>query len=209
MTPIINYSTTQLYNSVWMDHGSHANADVGFWRPSIDQNSNFFFGDYAQNGYDNPNQSMIFVSSVDNDDPNNPALMAPQGFNPIWAYAVAVNFGPTIQFNLNVIWNIIPPNNYVACGSVVSNTGFIDPSAPIPTPSIPNLRCLRYDLASEQPGGNLSYVWNDKGSGNDRDVTAWMVPNLHNMLAVGNYDTPSYFYLPSNLPKLAHTYGVG
>jgi hypothetical protein len=207
MTAILQYSVTQNYNSVWADHGSGANMDVGFWAPSIDTSKNFFFGHFAQAGYNYPTQSMVYVSDVINDDPNSPALKAPNHYNPIWFYPTQIVIGPTLRVNMNVIWNIVPEDNYVACGSAVSSTGLVDWTGNLPQPTIPGLRCLRYDLAARSTTG-LSFVWNDKGSGNDNDVSVWLEPALHNMLAQQGYDQPTEFYQPNNLPGLPHNYGV-
>ena len=205
MDPILQYSVTQNFNSVWADHGSHANMDVGFWGPNIDTSKNFFFGNFAQNGYDYPTQSMVYVSGVLNDDPDNPALRPPKQYNAIWFYPTQFNIGE-YTWNLNVIWNIVPEDNYVACGSAVSSTGTIPIGLP-PQPSIAGLQCLRYDLAVGKTSG-LGFVWNDKGSGNSKDVSVWIEPQLHNMLAQQGYDAPGEFYQPNNLPAFAHNFGV-
>lgn len=201
--PVIQYSTTQNYGQVWADHGSGADSDVGFWRPEL-ADGQWFLGDYAQNGYNSPWQSMAFITGVLNDDPNNPALVAPQSYTPIWWYMTWFNF---VQWNLNVIWNVVPPNGYLACGSVVSQSGIINVNDPIPTPTIPGLVCVRQDLVESNPGSNLAWVWNDKGSGNNNDVGAWLVPRLNNFVAVPNYDQPNAYYTPNNAPHFHHNYG--
>jgi hypothetical protein len=207
MAAILQYSVTQNYKSVWADHGSHANLDVGFWKPDIDTSKNFFFGHFAESGYDYPTQSMAYVSEVLNDDPANPALTPPSRYEMIWGYITKIDFAQPPKFKANIIWNVVPKDNYVACGSVVSSTGWIELGKDPPQPDIPGLRCVRYDLATAKSTG-LSFVWNDKGSGNDRDVSAWMEPDLHNMLAQRGYDRPAQYYQPNNLPTLPHNYGV-
>jgi hypothetical protein len=88
----------------------------------------------------------------------------------------------------------VAPFGYVACGHVFQK-GYDKPTTSN-SPGLDKLRCLRYDLATQVDLGGL--IWNDKGSGADRDVSVYRTPDTNVIFAVASYDTPTQ---KTNIPS--------
>lgn len=168
----LTFGTTMNYALTYNDRGSGANLDGSFYRPTPPPGA-FVLGDYAQGNYDAPSRPSTTVM-VEGEDPANPALKAPTGFDLIWS-----DKGSGADMNGSV-WMPVAPPGYVALGAV-SNTGYNPPA-------IPGLRCVRVDLVRSGLIGAL--IWNDEGSGADMDVEIFAVSGLSTFFAQGNYNPP-------------------
>jgi hypothetical protein len=182
LPPVLNFSTTSKYDRKWWDKGSGAGMDGAFYRP-IPQQGYFILGDYGQGNYNPPNGTVLTIK-VEQDDPDQPALKVPEDFVQVY------NDKGSGADEDGSFWAPIAPFGYVACGHVVQR-GYNKPD-------VPELRCLRYDLAkSIVIAGNL--IWNDKGSGANMDVSIYRNLALNTIYAVASYDTPTE---TSNAPKV-------
>lgn len=182
LPPILEFSTTSQFVRVWWDQKSGSHMDGAFYRP-VPQSGYFLFGDYGQGNYSAPTGTVTTVR-VENDDPDHPALMPPVGFSQVW-----IDKGSGARDD-GSFWAPIPPAGYVACGHV-SQGGY-------DSPNVPELRCLRFDLAkSVVLAGNL--IWNDSGSGANDDVSIYRNTVLNTLYAILSHDTPSE---TSNAPKV-------
>ncbi|MHA6572796.1 Vps62-related protein [Pseudomonas yamanorum] len=155
---LINFTTE--FVPVWNDKGTRAEKPVTFWRPSTSSDALGGFislGDVAVAGYHNINQLKIVavVSEVDRE--NGTALRAPDDFERVWEHS-----GPRHRTAVS-IWRPIAPEGYVALGLVC---GVGNEKPPRNT-----IRCVREDLTTRAYIDQL--IWSDKGSGADRDFSAW------------------------------------
>jgi hypothetical protein len=181
--PILTFGTVNQFQLMYCDKGSGADMDGSFYRGLVQGDTTFLLGDYAQGNYNAPSGSLLTVS-VQNDDPNSPALLPPTGYALIWG-----DQGSGADMD-GSIWMPIAPQGYVALGAV-SQTGYN-------TPYIPNLRCIRFDLV--KPGIIGSLIWNDQGSGAHMDVACYATNAPGLFYAQGNYNAPTGpVWLPTQL----------
>lgn len=169
--PALLFSTTSIYAWIYNDRGSGAHQDVTIWRPTPTSSDWSIVGDYAQGNYNNPNGSSVIVKAI-NDDPAQPILKAPVGFNEIW------NDHGSGGDNDGSIWFPVAPDGYVAMGAVAAS-GYSPPT-------IPSLMCVRRDFLQATTVGNE--IWSDQGSGAHMDVTLYTIVNVSGVFAAqGNY----------------------
>lgn len=185
LPPVITWGTTSEFTSVWADHGSGADRDGAFYRPKT-ADGFYTFGDYGQGNYGDPTGTVLTISVAEQPG-EEPALKAPTGFRLVWK-----DKGSGADKD-GSFWAPTPPSGYVACGHVVQR-GYDEPKVKDRTDVV----CLRVDLATQVDLGGL--IWNDKGSGADKDVAVYTVPGLNVIFAVPNYDTPSFeVWVPKNM----------
>ena len=170
--PVITFGTTSSYTLMYNDKGSGAAMDGAFYRPGAPTGF-YILGDYCQGNYNPPAMPSITIS-VANEDPTNPVLAPPIGYNLIWN-----DKGSGADMDGSV-WMPQAPAGYVALGAV-SNTGYNPPY-------IPQLMCIRFDLVQTGLLGGL--IWNDKGSGAHMDVEIYAINGLSTFYAQGNYNQP-------------------
>lgn len=169
--PVLMVSVTSNYQFVYWDKGSGATLDVSIFRPQPQQGY-FITGDYAQGNY-NPAIGSSQVLSVVNDDPANPMLVPPTGYQLVWN---DVKSGGDMDGS---IWYPIPPPGYVSLG-FVGQAGY-------DIPNIPSYRCVRQDLVKQGIAGPL--IWSDQKSGATMDVSLYSEQNASGcFVAQGNYN---------------------
>ncbi|NMO16826.1 Vps62-related protein [Pyxidicoccus fallax] len=174
LPPVIEFSTTSKFTRVWWDKGSGATMDGAFYRP-IPREGFFILGDYGQGNYLEPTGTVLTIRVVDNDDPKNPALVAPEDYRLIYK-----DKGSGADED-GSFWAPVPPFGYVACGHVIQR-GY-------DKPYIPNYRCLRHDLAAAVGLGGL--IWDDRGSGADMNVSIYRVNQLNVFYAIPSFSPPT------------------
>ncbi|WP_455823830.1 Vps62-related protein [Pseudomonas graminis] len=155
---LINFTTE--FVPVWNDKGTRAETSVTFWRPSTSSDAlgNFTcLGDVAVAGNHNINQLKVVAVVSDANGANGTALRAPDDFESVWEHS-----GPRHRHAVS-IWRPIAPEGYVALGLVC---GVGNDKPPRNT-----IRCVREDLTTQAYVDQL--IWSDKGSGADRDFSAW------------------------------------
>lgn len=156
---------------IWSDKGSGADIDGYFFTPSA-ESSYFIIGGYASRKADR--NSKICVISV-RPSKNNPEttpelLVSPGDWSLIWTDKGS---GANTDGSM---WNAVPPSKVYKCLGSVMQKGY-------KKPVLPNYRCVHSGLIKKIP--NKSIVWTDKGSGADKDVTVFSLPNSKSFFAVG------------------------
>jgi hypothetical protein len=190
LPPVIEFSTTQQYSPIWNDKGSGAHMDGAFYRP-LPQEGFYILGDYGQGNYNLPSEPVLTIR-VKEDDPEHPALKEPLD----WQFVSIWKDKGSGAHEDGSVWAPVAPFGYVVCGHVFQK-GY-DMPTPATSPGLDKYRCLRYDLATQVALGGL--IWNDKGSGADKDVAVYRVPSLNVVFAVPTYDPPIQgAYVPSAL----------
>jgi len=173
-----NFDTSSLYQ----DHNSGAPMDVGFWRAKPPQGY-YLLGDYAQGNYGSPTGTMVVVKdSVPND--AKPATLPPTGVKNVYQ-----DKGSGATNNCS-IWEMLPPDGYVALGFIVNNS--------YTQPPFSDFRCVRIDLTTKGDLDAGHTIWNDRGSGAPMDVTVYAINPKDNsdeiavgtFYAQGNYGPP-------------------
>jgi hypothetical protein len=154
------------------DSGSGAANNGDFYMP-VPPEGYHALGAVGFAGYRNPAAvgSAALVVRDKGDNPSNPPLKAPVGYEHIWNNGVGL-FGSWIPDGdvTGSFWRPIPPEGYVALGVVVHNW---TPNAANPVDQAPPLdavMCVRADLT--RTAGIGAFVWNDSESGLPIDFRA-------------------------------------
>ena len=154
---------------IWNDKGSGADLDGFFFIPAVEQ-SFFMIGGYGSQT-NAPRQSCVLSVRESAGNPSGaPKLLTPpKDWELIWA-----DKGSGADQD-GSFWKAIPPSSEYRClGSV--------PQAGYGKPSIATYRCVHSSLT--QPVSISELVWSDKGSGADKDVTLFKLPNTGSFVAV-------------------------
>jgi hypothetical protein len=156
---------------IWSDKGSGAELDGFFFAPSA-ESSYFIIGGYASGKVDrNSKICVISVRPSKNNPEESPELLVPPGdWSLIWTDKGS---GANTDGSL---WNAVPPGKEYKCLGSVMQKGY-------KKPVLPNYRCVHSGLTKKIQ--NKSIVWTDKGSGADKDVTVFKLPNSKSFFAVG------------------------
>ena len=200
---LINFTTEFL--RVWDTTGLQAKP-AAFWHPTPapDMLPGYFpLGDVAAVGLGNINGKTIVAVACESGTPSAVpgkgwALRPPLDFELIWK-----DSGSNSRRDMS-IWRPIPPEGYVALGSVCSSSH--------EKPSFNAVRCVREDLVIAS--GLSEHLWNDKGSGARQNVSAWSaVPpvaaqgEIH--LAPGVFVGSSGHLKPANFPVYSLRMQIG
>jgi hypothetical protein len=156
---------------IWSDKGSGAELDGFFFAPSA-ESSYFIIGGYASGKVDaKSNNCVISVRPSKNNPEESPELLVvPGDWSLIWTDKGS---GANTDGSM---WNAIPPGKEYKCLGTVMQKGY-------KKPVLPNYRCVHSGLTRKIQ--NNSIVWTDKGSGADKDVTVFNLPNSKSFFAVG------------------------
>ena len=153
----------------WTDKGSGADLDGFFFIPAVEQ-SFFMIGGYGSQT-NAPRQSCVLSVRESAGKPSGaPKLLTPpKDWELTWT-----DKGSGADQD-GSFWKAIPPSSEYRClGSV--------PQAGYGKPSIATYRCVHSSLT--QPVSISELVWSDKGSGADKDVTLFKLPNTGSFVAV-------------------------
>lgn len=155
----------------WSDKGSGADLDGFFFTPSIEA-SYYMIGGYAsRKGGANSKRCVMLVRPSENNPAGSPELLVPpRDWSLIW-----MDKGSGADED-GSFWHGVPPNKEYKCLGSVIQKGY-------KKPVFPNYRCVHSGLSREIK--NKSIVWSDKGSGADKDVTVFKLPNSKSFFAVG------------------------
>ena len=156
---------------IWSDKGSGAELDGFFFTPSA-ESSYYIIGGYASGKVDrNSKICVISVRPSKNNPEESPGLLvAPGDWTLIWTDKGS---GANTDGSM---WNANPPGKEYKCLGSVMEKGY-------KKPVLPNYRCVHSGLTKKIQ--NNSIVWTDKGSGADKDVTVFNLPNSKSFFAVG------------------------
>jgi len=155
----------------WSDKGSGADLDGFFFTPSA-ESSYYIIGGYAsRTGDPNSKKCVISVRQSKNNPEETPELLVPPSdWSLIWT-----DKGSGANKD-GSMWHGVPPSKYYKCLGSVMQKGY-------KKPVLSNYRCVHSGLTKKIQ--NNSIVWTDKGSGADRDVTVFKLPNSKSFFAVG------------------------
>jgi len=155
----------------WSDKGSGADLDGFFFTPSA-ESSYYIIGGYASRKGD-PNAKKCVISvrpSKSNPEETPELLVPPSDWSLIWT-----DKGSGADTD-GSMWHGVPLGKGYKCLGSVAQKGY-------KKPVLSNYRCVHSGLTKKIQ--NKSIVWTDKGSGADRDVTVFNLPNSKSFFAVG------------------------
>jgi VPS62-like protein len=155
----------------WSDKGSGADLDGFFFTPSAEY-SYYIIGGYARRkGGSKSKNCVISVRQSKNNPEETPDLLvSPSDWSLIWTDKGS---GANADGSM---WKGVPPSKEYKCLGSVMQKGY-------KKPVLSNYRCVHSGLTKEIQ--IKSIVWTDKGSGADRDVTVFKLPNSKSFFAVG------------------------
>jgi len=155
----------------WSDKGSGADLDGFFFTPSA-ESSYYIIGGYAsRTGGANAKKCVISVRPSKSNPEETPELLVPPSdWSLIWT-----DKGSGADTD-GSMWHGVPPGKGYKCLGSVAQKGY-------KKPVLSNYRCVHSGLTKKIQ--NKSIVWTDKGSGADRDVTVFNLPNSKSFFAVG------------------------
>jgi hypothetical protein len=155
----------------WDDGGTGADLDGYFYIPVVGQ-SEYIIGGYASGKEKTSNSCVLTVSEPANNPQGTPNLLvSPMDWKQIWK-----DKGSGAKKD-GSMWEAIPPgSNYKCLGSI-----------PQPEydqkPRLPNYRCVHSSLTEKIVTNAL--IWSDKGSGANKEVTMFALPNTGSFITVG------------------------
>jgi hypothetical protein len=154
----------------WDDGGSGADLDGYFYIPSAGQ-SEYIIGGYATQKKSSSNSCVLTVSEPPNNPQGTPRLLiAPIDWKMIWK-----DKGSGARKD-GSMWEAIPPDSNYRCLGSISQLGYDQ------KPNLPNYRCVHSSLTDKVVANSI--IWSDKGSGADKEVTIFRLPNTSSFITV-------------------------
>jgi hypothetical protein len=154
------------FELAWHDGGSGADRDGAFYRP-VPPPGFSVIGYYGQGDYGPPNGLAAVVKAL-----LPGALTPPVRYEQIWN-----DSGSGADMD-GAFWRPIPPDGYTCLGAVVT--------AGYAWPPLDAVRCVRTELTA--PASIDRSLWDDRGSGADRDLAVWhLVPNAVGGVYLGTF----------------------
>ena len=144
-------------DEIWNDRGSGARYDISIWR-SRGPSGSFSLGDLANGAYSRPQAAFV----VKDNSAGKNALQPPYGYRRIWK-----DSGSGANWD-GAFWEPLCPSGYRALGYVAMRNHNTQP----PTSA---MRCVK---GEHTVPGKWEWVWNDRSSGADRDVTVYRAKSL-------------------------------
>lgn len=161
------------YKTAYKDKGSGGDQDVTFYDPVVPPDF-YMIGGFAQGNYWEPADCIIAVKPDKN--PQSKQLLSPPGsWQLIWTDRKS---GARMNGS---IWRPVAANNDYVCIGSVAEQGYGNPD-------IPNYACVHRCLVESIPAAN--YVWSDKGTGAERDVSVYKLHNSNGFYAKSGYSRP-------------------
>jgi len=162
------FTCTQTLN--WDDRGSGADLDGYFYIPSVSQYE-YIIGGYATQKEESSNACVITVSESQNNPENTPTLLvAPIDWKMIWK-----DKGSGARKD-GSMWEAIPPDSNHKCLGSIPQLEYDK------KPDLPNYRCVHTSLTEKLITNSI--IWSDEGSGADKEVTMFRLPNTNSFIAV-------------------------
>ncbi len=156
---------------IWSDKGSGAELNGLFFTPKVESSYYIIGGSATRKADRNSKICAISVKPSKNNPKETPELLvSPGDWSLIWT-----DKGSGADKD-GSMWNAVPPSKKYKCLGSVMQKGY-------KKPVLPNYRCVHSGLAKKRL--NKSIVWSDKGSGADKDVTVFKLPNSKSFFAVG------------------------
>jgi len=162
------FTCTQTLN--WDDGGSGADLDGYFYIPTVSQ-SEYIIGGYASRKEKSSNSCVLTVSEPANNPQGTPILLvSPIDWKQIWK-----DKGSGARKD-GSMWEAIPADSNYKCLGTIPQLGYNKPN-------LPNYRCVHSSLTEKIVTNSL--IWSDKGSGANKEVTMFTLPNTGSFITVG------------------------
>jgi hypothetical protein len=154
------------FELVWNDSGSGAHRDGAFFRP-VPATGFSIIGHYGQGNHGPAAGRVAVVKELI---PG--ALATPVRYEQIW------NDSGSGANTDGAFWRPVPPDGYTCLGVVVT--------AGYSAPAVDAVRCVRTELTT--PASIDRSLWDDQGSGADRDISVWhLVPDSVGGVYLGTF----------------------
>eukprot|EP01029_Cantina_marsupialis_P017936 TRINITY_DN4057_c0_g2_i2.p1 TRINITY_DN4057_c0_g2~~TRINITY_DN4057_c0_g2_i2.p1 ORF type:complete len:1511 (+),score=591.48 TRINITY_DN4057_c0_g2_i2:227-4759(+) len=142
---------TDMFDTIWTTEGLDVQSPIGFFRPRTPRNC-VSLGDVLVLGHDAPTDP-VYVVVMANDD----LCRSPASFKQVWTNK-GMGGGDVS------VWEMVPPNDYVALGYVVTNSLTELPDAR-------NYACVKKSITIKDQIGQC--LWTDIGSRAVSQVSFW------------------------------------
>jgi hypothetical protein len=189
-------SVKPVLNELWVydDRGSGADRDVSVWRPNVAKYPGYYsLGDVAVPFYGPHNMQALLVSTGSGSN----VLAPPVDYTLVW------NDKGSGGDSDGSFWKPIAPAGYTCLGTVTVR-GYTKPSTDL-------IRCVKSEYVLP---ANATFIWSDRGSGADMDVTLYRADPrddrglwAHTFLAKPNYAAPilsEYWVLNSSAVSISY-----
>ncbi len=155
----------------WDDGGTGADLDGYFYIPIVGQ-LEYILGGYASGKEKSSNSCVLTVSEPAKNPHGTPVLLVP----PIDWKQVWKDKGSGAKKD-GSMWEAIPPDSNYKCLGSIPQPGYDQ------KPKLPNYRCVHSSLTEKIVTNAL--IWSDKGSGANKEVTMFTLPNTGSFITVG------------------------
>ena len=174
---------------IWDDGGSGANMDGYFFMPTVSK-TEYIIGGYVIQKRRSSSSCVLTVSeSKNNPEKTPPLLVKPKDWKLIWK-----DKGSGANRDGSIWQATSPGKNYKCIGSV--------PQLGYNKPNSPNYRCVHVSLTETLI--SKAIAWSDKGSGADKKVTMFRLPNSGSFTTIparaSNVETYDLKANPTNKP---------
>lgn len=151
----MDFQFVQTFNQVWNtvnNYKKRQGKPGSFWDAQVDPNSGFRpFGTLCVPQTGNPSGTSYMLVARNTSGSNTGPLAPPTGWIQVWNDKNTGNTGGD-----GACWQMIPPQGYVALGTVFNNNGYNPPNTA-------NYWCIRQDLVMQL--GQAAAIWDDRGTG--------------------------------------------
>ena len=155
----------------WDDGGTGADLDGYFYIPIVGQ-SEYIVGGYASREEKSSSSCVLTVREPANNPQDTPTLLvSPIDWKQIWK-----DKGSGAKKD-GSMWEAIPPDSNYKCLGSIPQPGYDQ------KPKLPNYRCVHSSLTEKIVTNAL--IWSDKGSGANKEVTMFTLPNTGSFITVG------------------------
>ena len=165
---------------MWDDSGSGADLDGYFFTPTV-KKTEYIIGGHASQKRRSKYHCVTTVSEPTTNPKEAPKLLvAPKDWKQVWKDSGS---GATRD---GAFWKAIPPDNNYRCIGSVSQVGHNN------KPNIPNYRCVHARLTEKI--NSSAIVWSSKGTGSDKQVTIFGLPNTGAFTAIAKQTNQTAAY---------------
>ena len=161
------------YKKAYTDKGSGGDQDVTFYDPVVPPDF-YMIGGLAQGNYWEPADCIIAVKP-DRNPQSKQLLRPPASWQLIWTDRKS-----GARMNGSIWRPVSADKDYVCLGSIAKQ-GYGNPD-------VPNYACVHRCLVESIPAAN--YIWSDKGTGAERDVSIYKLHNSNGFYAKSGHSPP-------------------
>ncbi|WLR44451.1 Vps62-related protein (plasmid) [Bacillus carboniphilus] len=180
--------TQQLYympvvpkHEVYNDSGSGSDNDVSIWRAGDDVIPPGYVRatQLAKGSYGPPsNSEFVYLLKAHQLEGQEPLLKAPSDYFFMW------NDKGSGGTHDGSIWGVNCPSGYGSLGDIATGN--------YSKPALSETMCVNMDLLTTSMPTQNDWIWSDKGSGGNNDVTLFRVGNAGGFISQADYDGPKW-----------------